>query len=259
MIPTAVEAAKSCLANGAGELVRMYTDSALLLNSCDVAAKGYAARTDNFQLSTTSNISGELRLPLEIEVVFHRHQLPAVYADRVLQRVSEDFLIRLVSVIDAVLEDIYEAVLPLVSSNLPEAEIAKRVRLAWQQDDNGHVKLLNYLVVEAGLLSPKGRRSTLQMVFDRYYEMREVRHSLVHNAGVLSPKHLARLKLLAGRLPEDIRHGSLASAKFLESGAVRLTVPDILSLRHWAYLTVIGYLQTAFTESSDTYNSPAEF
>lgn len=251
MTPKVKDIAIRCLNEGTQKIVSMYTNTALLMNACDVAAKGYDVRTDNFQLSTTQNIPVFLRLPegIEIEVVFHRDDLPGAYRDQALQRLAEDFMIRMVSVMDDILEDIYENTLPIVFPGLSEADIGKKVRSSWQQDQNGQVQLFNFLVNDAGLKSPTGPRSTLDMVFDRYYEMREIRHALVHSAGVLSDKNKNRLNILAERLPIDIRGGSLASQPFLADGVVKLTGPVILMLRHWAYTTIIVYLQKSFQES----------
>lgn len=191
MTPKVQETAIRCLAGGTQKIINMYTYTALLMNACDVAAKGYAVRTDEFQLSTTQEIPAHQKLPfeVEVEVVFHRDELPVAYRGKALQRLAEDFMIRMVSVIDDVLEDIYENTLPLVFPGLSEAEIGKKVRSSWQQDQNEQGQLFNFLVNDAGLKSPKGSTSTLDMIFDRYCEMREIRHALVHNEGVLSEKN----------------------------------------------------------------------
>ncbi len=251
MNPKVQDTAIRCLAGGTQKIINMYTYTALLMNACDVAAKGYDVRTDNFQLSTTQEIPASLQLPfeVEVEVVFHRDALPGAYRGEVLQRLAEDFMIRMVSVMDDVLEDIYENTLPLVFPGLSEADIGKRVRTSWQPEQNGQVQLFNFLVNDAGLKSPKNPKSTLNMVFDRYYEIREIRNALVHSAGVLSEKNKTKLNSLAERLPEGIRDGSLASAPFLVGGVVKLTGSDILILRHWAYTTIMKYLQNSFKES----------
>lgn len=253
MIPEVQNTGVRCLEEGTQKIINLYTHTALLLNACDVAAKSYEVRADNFQLSTTMFIPDFLRLPVEVEreveVVFHRNDLPGAYKGQALQRLAEDFMIRMVSVMDDVLEDIYEKTLPLIFSTLSEADIAKRVRSSWWQDQNGQVNLFNFLVNDAGLKSPKDRRSTLDMVFDRYYEMREIRHALVHSAGILSEKNKIRLDSLAERLPKDLRAGSLSSKPFLVGGVVKLKYPDILMLRHWAYTTIMDYLKTSFKES----------
>ncbi|MEH6557051.1 MAG: hypothetical protein V7708_04590 [Oceanicoccus sp.] len=249
MTPEIRDIAINCLERGTQELVRMYTDTALLMNACDVAAKGYDTRTDEFELSTTRNIPAALKLPVEIEVVYHRDDLPKAYRGDVLQRLAEDFLIRMVSVIDDVFEDIYEKLLPVIDSEISEKNIAKNVRSAWQQEDNGQVKLSNFLTSTAGLESPDGRVSKIDMVFDRYYEIREIRHALVHSAGVLSDKNSKRIKELSERLPVPLRDDSLANSDFLKDGIVNLTGHNILALRHWAYTTIIDYFQSAFRES----------
>ena len=253
MTPEVQKTAISCLEEGTQKIINLYTYTALLMNACDVAAKAYEIRTDNFQLSTTQNIAGPLRLPVEVErgveVVFHRNKLPLAYRGEALQKLAEDFMIRMVSVMDDVLEDIYEKTIPLVFPDLSEADINKKVRASWWPNKNGQVNLFNFLVNDAGLKAPKGRRSTLDMVFDRYYEMREIRHALVHSAGILSEKNKNRLNSFAERLPKDLRAGSLALKPFLADGAVKLTGLDILMLRHWAYTTIMDYLKNSFKES----------
>ena len=111
------------------------------------------------------------------------------------------------------------------------------------------MQLFNFLVDDAGLKSPTDFQSTVDMVFDRYYEMREVRHALVHSGGVLSGKNKKRLADLAERLPIGIRNGSLANQSFLADGVVKLNGDIILFLRYWAYTTIIVYLQKSFHES----------
>jgi len=249
MQEAALNAANQSLYHGSNELITMYTNTALILNACDLAAKGYAKRTDDFQLSTTVNIPEPLRLPLEVDKALHRDELPKVYSNEVLERISEDFLIRIVSLLDDTFEDIYAKLLAIYQPELTDKLIEKKVRGAWGQDDNGHVRLVNFLIDDTKLISPKGKKSTVEMVFERYYELREIRHAVIHSAGVLSDKHLKRLSELAEKLPEDLKGGSLAKAGFIQTGIVKPGVNDVLTIRHWAYTTIIGYLQQAFKES----------
>lgn len=231
--------------------MKMYTDTALAINACNVTAQHYADRTDDVLLSTTKNIPEEYRLqPNEFDSSYSREELPAKYHNDVVRRICEDFVIRLISTLDGIFEDILESVTPLVEPGITDDEVSKRVRSAWQQDKkNGHVNLLNYLVCKAGLKSPAGKQSTIEMVFHRYYEMREIRHAIVHTSGTLSKKHIDRLKELSECLPPSLREGSLAGADFLKTGEVKLNVEVILVLRHWAYTTVFGYLREAFKQS----------
>ena len=249
MTPQIASVAKSSLARGAHVLIEMYTNTALLLNACDVAANSYERRTDHFKLSTTLGIPPDVRLPVEVDVCFFSNELPEQYRDPVLRRIAEDFVIRMVSVLDGVFEDIFEETLKLHEPALSDPEIAGRVRSVWQSEANGHVNLLNFLINQLGLRSPVGKVSSVQMVFERYYEIREIRHALVHSSGILSPKHVQRLRSLSERLPPELRHGSLATSDFIATGRVLLTAHELLKLRHWAYTTVLGYLQVAFDES----------
>jgi hypothetical protein len=246
---TIATVAMDCLLKAGDSLVQMYTDTALLLNACDVTARSYAERTDDFQLSTTQNIHSSVRLPIEIDVVLRRNELVSAYKEKILKRVVEDFVVRMVSVADGAFEDIYENTLPLVLKDLNEDDILKRVRAAWQVEANGHVKLVNFLVEEAGLLSPPEKLSSVKMVFDRYYELREIRHALVHSGGVLSSKHKHRLSDFSLRLPENLRDGSFAKHSFLSTGEILLSVSDALKIRYWAYATFFGYLHVAFAKS----------
>jgi hypothetical protein len=250
MTPEICERAIDCLTRGERSLIEIYTDTALLMNACDVTARQYVSRKDEFQLSTTQNIPNNARLPLEIDMVFHKLDLINIYREKSLQRLSEDFLIRMVSVIDAVFEDIYEKLLIIINPNLSENKISNLVRSAWVKNDNGQVKLVNFLLDDIGLQPPSGRVSKIDMVFDRYYEIREIRHALVHNSGVLSENNSKRLKALSERLPENLRDGSLANASFLSGNKITLTGNNILTLRHWAYTTIIDYFQCAFKESA---------
>ncbi len=146
-----------------------------------------------------------------------RHELPEKYQSDVVRRFCEDFIIRLISLLNGIFEDILEAVTPLLEPGITDFEITKRMRATWQQEGNGHVKVPKYLV-HAGLKSSAEKRSTVEMVFDRYYEMREIRHALVPTAGTLSTKHPQRMKALTERLPPGQCKGSQAKADFLKTG-----------------------------------------
>ncbi len=54
MIPEVQNTGIRCLEEGTQKIINLYTHTALLLIACDVAAKSYEIREDNFQLSTTS-------------------------------------------------------------------------------------------------------------------------------------------------------------------------------------------------------------
>jgi hypothetical protein len=189
---------------------------------------------------------------MEIDVTLGRVQLIDRYRGECLEGACQDFIVRLVSVIDAGLEDIYDLALSHHDAELTVRRRQSRIRGAWGSDDLGRTEIAAYLVDTAGLRSPPGRQSTVDMVFDRYCEIREIRNALVHNGAQIAEKHRTRLEELQARLPENLRQGSLATATFLAGGAVELRLPDILSLRHWAYTAVLGYFRAAIQFSRDT-------
>ena len=250
MHQTIAKGAEAVLQATSLELIKLYTRFAITLNALDVAARGYEARTDAFVLSTTQNIPQPLRLPMELDITLDRLQLIGRYRGECITGACQDFVVRLVSVVDAGLEDIYDLSIAQLEPDLAERKRQSRVRGAWGTDDQGRTEIAAYLVDKSGLLSPPGRLSTVDMVFDRYSEIREVRNALVHNGAQIAEKHRRRLTELEVRLPPDMRDGSLARATFLAADEVVLRLPDVLALRHWAYTTILGYLRAAVQHSS---------
>lgn len=182
------DAARDTLGNAGLELVRLYTGSALELNAYDVTARGYAERADDFYLSTTKNIPAALRLPLEIDNGKRREELVEHYRSEAIQRTCEDYLVRSVSVTDASLEEVYESALEHLSPDMNEQQRQRQVRSSWAIDPEGRTNIASYLVNVARLIAPAGKQSTIDMVFDRYCEIREIRHALVHNHGARCQK-----------------------------------------------------------------------
>jgi hypothetical protein len=239
--------ASEILGNAGLELVRLYTGSALQLNAYDVTACGYAARADDFFLSTTQNIPIALKLPLEIDNGKNRLELVDHYRTEAIKRSCEDYLVRCVSVIDASFEEVYEMSLEKLSPQLNAKQQQHKVKSSWAFNVNGRTDIATYFVDTLGLIAPPGKQSTIDMVFDRYCEIREVRHALVHNRGVLSERHQIRLNQLRSRLPENLRHGSIASAEFLADGVVVMSMHEMLALRQWFYTVILGFLREAFS------------
>jgi hypothetical protein len=249
MIPALAQGSEDALQATSLELIKLYTRFAITLNSFDVSAKSYEARTDLFSLSTTQNIAPHLRLPMEIDVVLNKVQLVERYRGECIEGACQDFVVRLVSVIDAGLEDIYDLAIGYCEPALTEKRRQSRIRGAWGTDDQGRTEIATYLIDVAGLQSPPNRRSTVDMVFDRYCEIREVRNALVHNGAQVADKHRHRLAELQARLPEDLRNGSLATAPFLAGNAVQLRLEEVLAIRHWAYTAILGFLRAAIQHS----------
>jgi len=237
------------------EVLGVYNDTALLINSCHIAKDMYEGIDDpNFRLSTTQGIPLEYQLPdFEIEYWFKVDELTGQYGKRLIQVLCKNYLVTIVSVFDAALEDIYEILLPLQVNNLTEEKISKLVRSAWASNQKGKTNLRSFFIDALGLKSPEGNESTLDMVFDRYEEIREIRHAVVHNNGLISQKNKNKLKELSERLPPDLRQRSLVSLSnigFIHNNKIELDVADLCLLRVWFY-KIVSYFSKVFEGMED--------
>ena len=120
MHQTIAKGAEAVLQATSLELIRLYTRFAITLNALDVAARGYEARTDAFVLSTTQNIPQPLRLLVELDITLDRLQLIGRYRGECITGAGQDFVVRLVSVVDAGLEDIYDLSIAQLTPDLAE-------------------------------------------------------------------------------------------------------------------------------------------
>lgn len=244
------EIAKERMTKAFIEILCVYNDTALLINSCHVAKNRYEGITDpDFRLSTTLGIPPEYQLPeFEIDFLFEKKELIEQYRKQLIKVLCKNYLVTIVSVFDAALEDIYEMLLPLQNRNLTEKDVSKLVRAAWANNQKGKNNLRSFFIDTLELKSPKGNESTLDMVFDRYEEIREIRHAVVHNSGVLSQKNKNKLKELSERLPCELRERSLVSLTdvgFIHNDKVELDIADLCLLRAWFY-KVTSYFGKVF-------------
>ncbi len=107
------------------EILNTYNNTALLINACHIAKNRYEAITDlNFRLSTTLGIPPEYQLPeLEIDFCFKKEELMEQYGRQQIEVLCQNYLVTIVSVFDASLEDIYEMLLQIQDSTLTEKEV----------------------------------------------------------------------------------------------------------------------------------------
>jgi hypothetical protein len=154
-----------------------------------------------------------------------------------------------VSIVDACIEDIYEACLAADSYTAQAGRIASKVRSAWATGDDGLTEVAKYILAIVALQPDQARRLVLETTFDSYCEIREIRHALVHNAGTLAPKRRDRLLQLHSRLPEGIRRHSWAT-RFLEADSVELDLESVLTMRKWTHDFFLMPLRDAFTVDS---------
>lgn len=232
------------------EAIELYTDTALLLNASDIAKQRYENIYDSTVLSTTCNIPPDYRCRREFDRSFYPSELVEKYSGTLITVLSLNYLVRAVALFDACLEDIYETLLPVYDLSLTVEKVTKRVRSAWTEKKDSNKSQLRYFFTdELCLQSPKRyQQNTPDMLFDRYEEMREIRHAVIHNEGILAKKHQDKLKLLSERLPEELRVLSFANPDFIANNKVDMGVLEIYVIRKWLF-DAISYLILSFQES----------
>lgn len=231
------------------QIHHLYNRYDLILNSLALSRDHYASLPE-VEYSTTVGIPEGLRLSLEFDTRFNRQEMLQHYGGTLPEAVGSTFLVDLVSRFDAWMEDVYDAFLQRDEPEMAQEARAKRVRSAWSEPD-GQSVIRTLFLVKLAIGTPSGKKSTPAMVFDRYEELRQLRHSVVHADGKLTAGHISKLGRLNANLPPDASKGNASFATLLvgpspEVGAnVRVGVVQMLVLRKWAVDTVL-YFMAAF-------------
>lgn len=216
---------------GLAKIVINYTENALLINSCFVAADRYRTITGTTGLSTTSNIPSELRLDNEIDVQYTNEDLVIKYGLDVLNTVFQNYIIVAVSIVDGTLEDLYEHFIKIYNPEITDTKLGAQIRNAWT-DDN----LLNFLTDPAGtnLQRPNDKQTEFQEAFMRYLELRIVRHTLLHTKGILSDKNYQKLQDYLVSTPNDRQCFAIANSPLFNADReITLSINHILLIRQY--------------------------
>jgi hypothetical protein len=220
------------------KVIEDYKDTALLINASCIAQERYIINEQIGALSIISGIPEEYRFSVDIDVPIGRHQLIDFYQTRIPKRIAENYLVTTISTIDALLEDIYEILLSL-HSHLSDQEIKKKMENPWQS-------LPTYFRQEIQLKKPEGSRFEPIVYLDNYDIVRQLRHALVHNKGVLSDRHYNKIKKIEEKIPEE--NSVLNSYLIDENRTIRLDTLSICMIRFWV-LSFISYMQGSFTRT----------
>lgn len=220
------------------KIVNNYSESALLINACYVAVEKYESLAPERILSTTAMIPEPLRLPIDLDVQYSFGELVVKYPSDVLDIVLRNYLIVSVSIVDAILEDLYEHFLKVLNPAITDRDLEKTVRLAWTNDS-----LLNFLTApdKVNLQKPAHLETPVLEALMRYNELRIVRNTLLHTSGRLSDKNYNTLQANLVNTPEERKHFALAhSPLFNANREVVLTINSILSIRVYLH-TFLNY------------------
>ncbi|MFD2910136.1 hypothetical protein ACFSX9_15505 [Flavobacterium ardleyense] len=216
---------------GISKIIGNYTDYVLLINACDVASKRYETMENPIVLSTTQNIPEPLRLDsFEMDVQFTKEELVNEYSSDILIKIFENYLIRSISVVDGILEDLFEIILKC-EDNLAESEIEKSISNAWRNDN-----LKNYLTNPNGLnlKKPDGMNMSFDETFMRYLELRIIRHAIIHTNGILTEKDYNRLKEFEEKTPVERKNMALINSQLIDHNKkIILSLNKMLAIRQY--------------------------
>lgn len=215
---------------GLTKIINNYSENALLINSCFVAAERYRTILDTTAISTTNNIPVELRLDIENDVQYTNEDLVRKYSLDVQNIVFQNYIIASVSTVDAILENLYEHFIKVYTPAITDAELEKQIRNAWTNDN-----LLTFLSNPklTNLKRPHDKESEFAEAFMRYSELRILRHTLLHSNGKLSEKNHQKLQDNLANTPNDRKHFALANSPFFDVDRIIFSINHILSIRQY--------------------------
>ena len=225
------DGALEILSVGIAKIIRNYTDYALLINACHKASDYYRDLQRDMILSTIVNIPLPLRLDDEFDVRYRKEELVDKYVTDQLTVIFQNYIITIISTVDAILEDLYEHFLKSFNPLITDLDLEKQIRHAWTNDN-----LLRYLTDphNLNLQQPRHLQMEYAEAFMRYSELRIIRHTLLHTNGKLSDKNYQKLQANLAATPEARKHFALANAPFIDANRdIKLNVSHILSTREY--------------------------
>ena len=233
---------RDILLAGSVVIMRNYTKTVLLINSCHLAIERYQNMEEEIHLSTTANIPEPLRLQPEYELTLEKEDLVEKYQNEVQKQLYVQYVTNSVSVVDGIFEDIYEVLLQEFEEGITEQQITNKLRSAWAQNN-----LINYFLEKTQIQDSEQTHLRIKEAFDRYLEYRIIRHALVHNKGILSDKHIRQLDELYDNADDISKERSMRNSPFYANKEVSLNINILLGIRKYLYSNV-SYFLTAIDE-----------
>jgi hypothetical protein len=211
------------------KIIDNYNKTALLLNACDVSKKRYKNMKEDIALSTTQNIPSIFRLNLEIDTQFSKVELIDKYENELVESICENYIVSSISIVDGVLEDMYEILLKYENAQYSATQLDNQVRQAWANDN-----IIKFF--DNKFDKPEKYEIELYEAFLRYKELRIIRHSLVHSNGVITSKNLKKLEEYFNSTPEERRKYSIFNSKLYdEKNKLTLDITVLLSIRMYIF------------------------
>lgn len=213
------------------KIVNNYSENALLINSCFIAIDRYKTITNTIGLSTTKNILSELRLDFEIDVQYSNEDLVNKYTIDVQNIIFQNYIVVSISLVDAMLEDLYEFFIKYDDSNILDTEIENRIRNSWMNNN-----LVTFLSNpnKINLQKPINMKTEFKEAFIRYSELRIIRHSILHTNGRISDKNFKKLQSYENETPQERKHFAMINSPlFNEDKEIILTINHVSSIRKY--------------------------
>lgn len=223
------EELKHLIILGELKIIENYNKTALLINACDVSKKRYKKMKGEMFLSTTQNIPSALRLAMEIDTQFGKDELVEKYENELIESICESYIVSSISIIDGILEDMYEVLLKGEAIQYSDKQLENKVRQAWANDN-----MINYF--DTKFNKPEKYEMELNEAFMRYKELRVIRHSLVHSNGVITSKNLKKLEEYLNSTPRERQTYAILNSKFYDDqDKIILNVHVLLSIRMYIF------------------------
>ncbi len=243
---------KKVLEKYRNRIIQLYSEYALLLNACSIASDRYKNLEYDMILSTTRNIPLEFKKIFDTDITFDKEDLVIEYTSKLLKVLSNNFIGELISIFDACLEELYEEMLKC--DKYEENQIENKIRNSWRNDT-----IIDYFINYFKIKKTKDKFTTPTLAFNLYKELREFRHAIIHNNGVLSNKNKKNLYEIEKSILKECKNESLnienvlimskffKELQFIRNDVLELNVYAIYFLRSWI-LDEIDFLDKCISE-----------
>ncbi|WP_102693980.1 hypothetical protein [Rummeliibacillus pycnus] len=208
------------------ELDSRYNCYSLLTNSTSIASDRYENMDGNIQINTMGGVPNEFRNSVEMITLLNKEQILNFYKNEAITVISSDYFVKTISLIDALLEDIYEVFLRY-TTDLNEGEISKKINFG--QGGLPEV-LLDYF--EDYEQHKSQQNTNLKDYLLQYSFYRQYRHAIVHTENIIEGRNERKLKTIIDEINERMDRiiYDMNSLPYVTES--RKVTPDITLIMH---------------------------
>ena len=201
----------------------------LLVNASEVSKNHYRNKPRHLQINPMGNIPAEYRVAMETTQLFDQPKLVSMYDKELKDLVTEDYFIKTISIVDGLLEDVYEML--LLEKGVTEKKAGDLAIFG-----NGDDKLPHALLKEIPKLATlkNGDGYVLEDFLHMYEIYRQARHAIIHNKGELKERHKKKLiavcALISAKIGKPYNYEDLP---LFENNKVKMDLMGMVQLRKW--------------------------